>query len=92
MRFNAEIYEKVYPRKVEIPEIESSVDTFKHELNEFTSQQSGGVCFRCIVNGKMGYASTENLSAQQAVSVVLPLWYLLRAIAPTISPLTTAVY
>lgn len=29
MRFNAKIYEKVYPPKVERPEIESSVDTFK---------------------------------------------------------------
>ena len=48
----------------------TSVDTFMHELNEFTSQQSGGVCFRCIVNGKMGYASTEDLSAQQAKELV----------------------
>ena len=31
-----------------------SVDTFQHSINEFTSSRSGGVCFRCIVNGKMG--------------------------------------
>ena len=48
----------------------TSVDTFQHSINEFTSSYSGGLCFRCIVNGKMGYASTENLSAQQAKSVV----------------------
>ena len=48
----------------------TSVDTFQHSINEFTSSYSGGVCFRCIVNGKMGYASTENLSAQQAKAVV----------------------
>ena len=48
----------------------TSVDTFKHELNEFTSQQSGGVCFRCIVGGKMGYASTEDLSEAQAKALV----------------------
>ena len=48
----------------------TSVDTFQHSVNEFTSSYSGGVCFRCIVNGKMGYASTENLSAQQAKAVV----------------------
>ena len=48
----------------------TSVDTFQHSINEFSSSYSGGVCFRCIVNGKMGYASTEALSAQQARSVV----------------------
>ena len=49
----------------------TSVDTFQHSINEFTSSYSGGLCFRAIVNGKMGYASTEALSAQQARSVVL---------------------
>jgi len=48
----------------------TSVDAFQHSLNEFTSSRSGGVCFRCIVDGKMGYASTEALSAQQAKEVV----------------------
>ena len=48
----------------------TSVDTFQHSINEFTSSYTGGVCFRCIVNGKMGYASTEALSAQQAKTVV----------------------
>ena len=48
----------------------TSVDTFQHSINEFTSSYSGGVCFRAIVNGKMGYASTEDLSAQQAKAVV----------------------
>lgn len=49
----------------------TSVDTFQHSINEFSSSFSGGVCFRCIVNGKMGYASTEDLSAQQAKAVVI---------------------
>ena len=49
----------------------TSVDTFQHSVNEFTSSYSGGVCFRAIVGGKMGYASTEDLSAQQAKAVVL---------------------
>ena len=48
----------------------TSVDTFQHSINEFTSSRDGGVCFRCIVNGKMGYASTEDLSAGQAKAVV----------------------
>ena len=30
-----------------------SVDTFQHTVNEFSSSYTGGVCFRCIVNGKI---------------------------------------
>ena len=48
----------------------TSVDTFQHSINEFSSSYSGGLCFRCIVDGKMGYAATEDLSAEQAKSVV----------------------
>ena len=48
----------------------TSVDTFQHSINEFSSNLNGGLCFRCIVNGKMGYASTEALNAEQAKSVV----------------------
>lgn len=48
----------------------TSVDTFMHQVNEFTSSKDGGVCFRCIVGGKMGYASTEDLSPEQAEAVV----------------------
>lgn len=48
----------------------TSVDTFQHSINEFSSSLSGGLCFRCIVNGRMGYASTEDLSAEQAKAVV----------------------
>ena len=47
-----------------------SVDTFQHSINEFSSSYTGGVCFRCIVNGKMGYASTEALNEEQAKAVV----------------------
>ena len=31
----------------------TSVDTFQHSVNEFTSSYSGGLCFRAIVNGKI---------------------------------------
>ena len=48
----------------------TSVDAFMHTLNEFSSSVSGGVCFRCIVNGKMGYASTQILSQESAAAVV----------------------
>lgn len=48
----------------------TSVSAFQHEINEFSSDVSGGVCFRAIVNGKMGYAATEDLSEASAKAVV----------------------
>lgn len=47
-----------------------SVSVFQHEVNQFTSTTEGGVCFRCIVDGHMGYASTEELSQAQAEAIV----------------------
>ena len=47
-----------------------SVGAFQHSINEFTSSSRGGVCLRCIVGGKMGYASTEDLSPEQAKRLV----------------------
>ena len=48
----------------------TTVSAFKHEINEFSSSVDGGVCFRCIVDGKMGYASTKDLSAASAEELV----------------------
>ena len=48
----------------------TSVSAYQHEINEFSSNVAGGVCFRCIVDGKMGYASTEDLSHEQALRLV----------------------
>ncbi len=48
----------------------TSVSTFRHEINEFTGCMEGGVCFRCIVGGKMGYASTESMTPQEAKRIV----------------------
>ena len=47
-----------------------SVGVFQHSVNEFTASTSGGVCLRCIAEGKMGYASTEDLSPEQAKLLV----------------------
>ena len=47
-----------------------SVSAFRQEVNQFKAANEGGVCFRCIVNGKMGYASTEQLSPEQAGAIV----------------------
>ncbi len=49
---------------------DTSIDAFQHQINEFSSNESGGVCFRCIVDGKMGYASTQLLSEDEAKSIV----------------------
>ena len=48
----------------------TSVSAFQQEINEFTSSNEGGVCFRCIVGGKMGYASTEALNEETAKAIV----------------------
>ena len=48
----------------------TSVGAFQHEINEFSSSLDGGVCFRCIVNEKMGYASTQALSQSEARAIV----------------------
>ena len=48
----------------------TSVSVFQHSVNEFTGSIEGGVCLRCIVGGRMGYASTEALNEEQAASIV----------------------
>ena len=48
----------------------TSVGAFGHEINDFSDSIDGGVCFRCLVNGHMGYASTEELSEESAKEIV----------------------
>lgn len=47
-----------------------SAGSVQHQINQFTNANSGGVCFRAVVNGRIGAASTEELSAAQAQSIV----------------------
>ncbi len=49
---------------------DTTVEAFRHEINSFTSSAEGGVCFRTLFNGQMGYASTEDLSSEEAVEIV----------------------
>ena len=49
---------------------DTSIGVFGHEINEFSASEGGGVCFRCIVDGKMGYASTESLNESEARAIV----------------------
>ena len=48
----------------------TSISAYQQEINEFAGNAEGGVCFRCIRDGKMGYASTEELSREQALQLV----------------------
>ena len=48
----------------------TAVSTFRHEINEFTGAMEGGLCFRCIVEGRMGYASTEAMTLSEAKRIV----------------------
>ncbi len=50
---------------------EISIGAYQHEISEFSSSETGGVCFRAIVEGKMGYASTQVLSQQEASALVI---------------------
>lgn len=49
---------------------ESSVETYKTEVKGFATSKSQGACFRCLVDGKMGYASTSLLSQEEAERLV----------------------
>lgn len=48
-----------------------SAETLKNEISGFSSSMGGGVGFRCIVDGKMGYASTNIYSEDELFSLVL---------------------
>lgn len=48
-----------------------STETLKDEISSFASGNSGGVSFRCKVNGKMGYASTELLEEEELKELVI---------------------
>ena len=48
----------------------TSAETLKGEISSFSSEVSGGISFRCIVNGKMGSASTELLTDDEMGELV----------------------
>ncbi|MBQ8518416.1 MAG: TldD/PmbA family protein [Agathobacter sp.] len=50
---------------------ETSVEIFQTEVKGFNSSNNLGICFRCILNGQTGYASTENMTEEEAESIVL---------------------
>lgn len=48
----------------------ASAETLNHEISSLSSSEAGGICFRCSVDGKMGYASTQLLEANEAAELV----------------------
>ena len=47
-----------------------SAETLKDEISSFSSSVGGGVNFRCIVDGKMGYASGELMTEEAMEELV----------------------
>ncbi len=47
-----------------------SAETLKDEISSFSSSVGGGISFRCISNGKMGYASSELFEKDEMTSLV----------------------
>ncbi|MBO6157897.1 MAG: TldD/PmbA family protein [Firmicutes bacterium] len=51
-------------------ESSQSVTAFQGDIDEFSSEVAGGATFRCKINGKMGYCSTEDFSEEEAARIV----------------------
>ncbi|MCD7752529.1 MAG: TldD/PmbA family protein [Lachnospiraceae bacterium] len=47
-----------------------SAETLNHEISAFSSSSVTGACFRCVSQGKIGYASTELYDASEAQRLV----------------------
>lgn len=47
-----------------------SAETLKDEISAFTYGVSGGICFRCVVNGKIGSAATELIEEDELCAIV----------------------
>lgn len=64
-KYNIKDYELYYTKGDE-----TGAEIYKTEIKGFTSATRLGVCFRCIVNGQTGYASTENMTLDEAESLI----------------------
>jgi len=58
-------YEIYYQREESL-----NAETLKDEISSFSSSVGGGICFRCIVDGKMGYASGELMTEEAMEELV----------------------
>ena len=64
-KYGIDRYELYYSRGADM-----TFAAYKGEIDKTTTSDGDGACFRCIVNGKMGYASTELFSEQEADRIV----------------------
>jgi PmbA protein len=48
----------------------TEVQAFDGEIRDFSDKTSLGVCFRCIIGGKIGYSHTQKLDADEAKRLV----------------------
>ncbi|MBR0086307.1 MAG: TldD/PmbA family protein [Lachnospiraceae bacterium] len=62
---NIDLYELYYSA-----EESTDVAMFNGEINSFTSSLLGGAAFRCIINGRVGAAYSQELSEEMAKSLV----------------------
>ena len=58
-------YEIYYQKSEDI-----NAETLRDQISGFSSGVSGGICFRCIVDGKMGYASGELMTEEAMADLV----------------------
>ena len=56
-----EEYELYYSSETSV-----STETLKDEISAFASGTARGICFRCKVDGKIGYAATELFEEDEA--------------------------
>lgn len=63
---NIKDYELYYSKSEE-----TSVEIFMTEVKGFNSANNMGICFRCNVDEQTGYASTENMTEEEAASIVV---------------------
>lgn len=72
-RYLVEAAERAGLREYEIYAMKDrnvSTETLRHEISNFSLGESGGISFRCIVDGKMGYASSELLTREEMEALV----------------------
>lgn len=48
-----------------------SAETFQHEISSFSSENSIGLCFRCLMGEKFGYASCEKITEEELRALVV---------------------
>lgn len=48
----------------------TSLEALGDEISSFALSENGGLCYRCVHNGAMGYASTQLMEEEEMISLV----------------------